>query len=49
MSPGVTTGEFMEFQLDHNVCLPTNVIIREVTMGGVVQGGCHVRICPTDC
>ena len=42
MGTGVTTGDFMKFQLENNLCIPTNVILREVTMGGVLLGGCHV-------
>ena len=41
ISPGVTTGELMTFFL-HNIC--SNVLLANVTYGGILTGGCHVRI-----
>ena len=46
MSASVTTRQFLEFQLENNVCIPSNVMLREVTMAGVVSGGCHVSYVP---
>ena len=42
ISPGVTTGELMEFFLKYNVCFESDVILATVTYGGVLSGGCHV-------
>lgn len=42
ISPGVTTGELMEFFLKHEVCFESDVILPTVTYGGVLSGGCHV-------
>ena len=39
---GVTTGELMEFELKHGVNLPCNVVLKDVTIGGVVSCMSHV-------
>ena len=44
ISPGVTTGELMAFFLKYNVCFESDVLLPTVTYGGVLTGGCHVRI-----
>ena len=43
---GVTTGELTEFQLRHGVNLPCNVVLRDVTVGGIVSCMSHVRFTP---
>ena len=43
ISPGVTTGELMTFFLQNNVCFESDVILPNVTYGGILTGGCHVR------
>ena len=43
---GVTTGELMEFQLRHGVNLPCNVVLRDVTVDGIVSCMSHVRFIP---
>ena len=40
--PGVTTGELMEFFLKNGVCFESDVILMNVTYGGVQTTGCHV-------
>ncbi len=42
ISPGVTTGELMEFFLNNEICFESDVILPTVTYGGVLSGGCHV-------
>ncbi len=42
ISPGVTTGELMEFFLNNEICFESDTIISTVTYGGVLSGGCHV-------
>lgn len=42
ISPGVTTGELMQFFLKEGVCFESDVILPTVTYGGVLCGGCHV-------
>ena len=42
LSPGVTTGELMEFFLENDICFESDVILPTVTYGGVMSGGCHV-------
>lgn len=42
ISPGVTTGELMQFFLLQGVCFESDVILPTVTYGGVLSGGCHV-------
>lgn len=44
ISPGVTTGELMRFFLDHNICFESDVLLSTVTYGGVLSGGCHVKL-----
>ena len=41
---GVTAGELKEFLIAHNVSIPTNTIIQDVTMGGVVGAISHVSL-----
>ena len=43
ISPGVTTGELMTFFLHNNICFESNVLLANVTYGGILTGGCHVR------
>lgn len=42
IAASATSGDFMQFQLDNNVCIPSNVVLRVVQMGGVVSTGSHV-------
>ena len=42
MSPGATTGEMLEFSLNHNVCLESNAILLAAAYGGLFSTGCHV-------
>ena len=42
MVSGVTAGELKDFLLSHNVSIPTNTVIQDVTMGGIVASISHV-------
>lgn len=42
ISPGVTTGELMKFFLIYQICFESDVILPNVTYGGILSGGCHV-------
>ena len=42
MVSGVTAGELKDFLLAHNVSIPTNTVIQDVTMGGIVSSISHV-------
>ena len=42
IAPGVTTGELMDFFLSERVCFYSDVILMNVTYGGVMSTGCHV-------
>ena len=43
ISPGVTNGELMTFFLRNNICFESGIVLPNVTYGGVLTGGCHVR------
>ena len=42
IAPGVTPGELMESFLSERYCFESDVIIGNVTYGGVLSTGCHV-------
>ncbi len=39
---GVNVQELMDFFLEENICFPSNVILRDVTVAGIISTGCHV-------
>ena len=39
---GVNVQELMDFFLKENICFPSNVILRDVTVAGIISTGCHV-------
>lgn len=42
IASGTTMEELMHFFASHSICFPSNVILRDVTIAGVVSTGCHV-------
>ena len=39
---GATVQELMDFFLKNDICFQSNVILRDVTVAGIVSTGCHV-------
>lgn len=44
MAARVTSEDFLKFQLDNDITVPSNAPIKVLQMGGIVAGGWHVRI-----
>lgn len=42
IASGVTVEELMPFFKSNGICFPSNVILRDVTIAGIVSTGCHV-------